>query len=663
MKCAAVQHLPESEVKNAMQLQRPQLVALAGWPGSFVASLADSAKDPAVWGVGYSGYSRLLADLDDGILPKDGLLVVVRPGLTSGGMDFARFSALLHSRHGVHAVEGPDEVTLSWLADIDSVLASTPVPPAWPEGVPASSGQDAIAAEGPAGTAIPAQGLPPLPPPPPFAATLPSSPPTGRPDEEGNVEEGFDGGGGATWAPPVGNPRPQGQQAQPGSGEQVPPEAGATQGSPLYQELGRFEQLFNDLADQGQARPVAPNGPAGASNGLLVSEVIGTSEPGPSQARFEPDAQPTSLPPGAALPPLPPPPPPFVSPRGLEGLVQEQPRPQAASQEPDALGRASQSELATSAPTRPAATPVRPLAFAEGQSAETGLARVIACWAAKGGVGKTTLALNLAAFIAKRSARRVIVVDWNLVSGNIRTRVGAAGKVPTVQQLLESPNGVSVEAVESVLWRDPECGLRALFAPVRPDIGAHGVPIPVAREILAACRQLADVVVLDCHEGLADPLGVQVAIPVAGSSESRGGVVVVTDNERSAVVTLAGSLRSLTIQRGVVVVNQQVNDAGVADAQIAELTAPLPLVASLPDARKEHVGLASTGRYAIDDPGEVGQVMRTAVTAVIGTLAPDLLQADEPVVTAKQAKQGFFSKLVAEDPVLRRIANRRSSRK
>jgi hypothetical protein len=107
--------------------------------------------------------------------------------------------------------------------------------------------------------------------------------------------------------------------------------------------------------------------------------------------------------------------------------------------------------------------------------------------------------------------------------------------------------------------------------------------------------------------------------------------------------------------RTCLVLNQKVDKAGVAEAQIRTVFEPLPLVASLADNRGRYTGLASNGAYIVDDEGPVGDAMRSAMDSVIQAICPEVSGDADASSSQPGRKAGFFRRLAEDDPILRRL--------
>lgn len=131
----------------------------------------------------------------------------------------------------------------------------------------------------------------------------------------------------------------------------------------------------------------------------------------------------------------------------------------------------------------------------------SGRPRILAFVSPKGGVGKTTIALNVAVSIA-RQGRRVIVVDADL-NGDIMSSVAARDRVHVgAHELLETkqlPEDALIQTVIPELRLLPSCGPDLPYTAFEPkDRRAQW------KRLLGLCAQKAEVVIVDTPAGMFD---------------------------------------------------------------------------------------------------------------------------------------------------------------
>ncbi|MHB8959989.1 MAG: response regulator [Candidatus Limnocylindrales bacterium] len=126
------------------------------------------------------------------------------------------------------------------------------------------------------------------------------------------------------------------------------------------------------------------------------------------------------------------------------------------------------------------------------ESDASGGARMITIFAPKGGVGKTTLAFNLAVAIGQ-SGIRTVLIDGSLQFGDMRALLKVPMDAPS---LLDLPTDRIQESdLEDVLWRDPS-GIDILLAPPRVEL-AEMVTVRDLEKTLSLLRRVYQVVIVD----------------------------------------------------------------------------------------------------------------------------------------------------------------------
>jgi Flp pilus assembly CpaE family ATPase len=129
-----------------------------------------------------------------------------------------------------------------------------------------------------------------------------------------------------------------------------------------------------------------------------------------------------------------------------------------------------------------------------GRPASAPVGRVVTVFAAKGGCGKTTLAVNLGVVLARDLGRRVCVVDLDLSFGDVAISV-QLDPVRTMVDALPMAGHVDTTGAASLLTHYRP-GLEMLLAPVTPG-DAERIPPSLVGEMLAVLRGMFDYVVVD----------------------------------------------------------------------------------------------------------------------------------------------------------------------
>ncbi|GGB43456.1 hypothetical protein GCM10011492_38060 [Flexivirga endophytica] len=119
---------------------------------------------------------------------------------------------------------------------------------------------------------------------------------------------------------------------------------------------------------------------------------------------------------------------------------------------------------------------------------------VVTVFSAKGGVGKTTVAVNLAAHFATTGAR-TLLVDLDLMFGD----VGISLQLPpttSIMDLVSMTGHLDGQGLASVVQTHEATGLDVLVAPHDP-ADADRVPADLVSELIRLARSTYDYVVLD----------------------------------------------------------------------------------------------------------------------------------------------------------------------
>ena len=119
--------------------------------------------------------------------------------------------------------------------------------------------------------------------------------------------------------------------------------------------------------------------------------------------------------------------------------------------------------------------------------------KVIAVFSPKGGVGTSTLAVNLACALATFK-RRVVIVDGNISFGNVGVFLNISPS-KSMLQLIGDPNGITEAAVRDTLLPHSS-GVKVLLAPLKPE-EADNVHGDHLRGIIAILQKSFDYVVVD----------------------------------------------------------------------------------------------------------------------------------------------------------------------
>jgi pilus assembly protein CpaE len=131
-----------------------------------------------------------------------------------------------------------------------------------------------------------------------------------------------------------------------------------------------------------------------------------------------------------------------------------------------------------------------------GPSGSGELGQVIAVFSPKGGVGRTTVAVNLAVAAATELGRKVVIMDGSFQFGDVGVLLNLNPKGKSIADLIPEIEAGAVDSIDTFLV-DHTAGIRVLLAPPSPEtaemITANGV-----KTVLDRLRMDHDLVVVDC---------------------------------------------------------------------------------------------------------------------------------------------------------------------
>ncbi len=139
-------------------------------------------------------------------------------------------------------------------------------------------------------------------------------------------------------------------------------------------------------------------------------------------------------------------------------------------------------------------------AAASGEDAEPG--RVVAVFGPKGGVGRTTLAVNFAVAAATELGQRVCLVDASFQFGDVGVLLNLNPKNKSIADIIPELETGEPESIDTFLINHSS-GIRVLLAPPSPETAELITPI-VAKHMLEALRADHDLVIVDCMSSFND---------------------------------------------------------------------------------------------------------------------------------------------------------------
>ncbi len=121
---------------------------------------------------------------------------------------------------------------------------------------------------------------------------------------------------------------------------------------------------------------------------------------------------------------------------------------------------------------------------------------VLAVFSPKGGVGRTTVAVNLAIAAATDLGKKVVLVDGSFQFGDVGVLLNLNPKNKSIADLLPELEAGEPESLDTFVITH-SAGIRVLLAPPTPETAELITPAAI-RKVLETLRREADVVIVDC---------------------------------------------------------------------------------------------------------------------------------------------------------------------
>lgn len=211
-----------------------------------------------------------------------------------------------------------------------------------------------------------------------------------------------------------------------------------------------------------------------------------------------------------------------------------------------------------------------------GSSADgTGGGRVITVFSAKGGVGKTTLATNLAAYLASTGAR-TLLVDLDVMFGDVAISL-QLNPTATLADAVTMAGHLDPAALESLTMRHEASGLDVMAAPSDP-AQSEGIPGALVTELLRVARAHWTYVVVDTPPNISEH--------VLSAFDVTDLAVLIATLDIPAVKNLRIAINTLDTLGGdqhdrVVVLNRATDKVGLSQAEV-ETALKTPVTHALP---------------------------------------------------------------------------------
>jgi pilus assembly protein CpaE len=122
--------------------------------------------------------------------------------------------------------------------------------------------------------------------------------------------------------------------------------------------------------------------------------------------------------------------------------------------------------------------------------------QVVAIFSPKGGVGRTTLAVNLAVAAATELDKRVVVMDASFQFGDVGVLFNLNPKSNSIADLIPIIEQGEIDSIDTFV-QVHSSGVRVLLAPPSPEM-AETITTAGVKQVLEVLRRNYDLVVVDC---------------------------------------------------------------------------------------------------------------------------------------------------------------------
>jgi pilus assembly protein CpaE len=128
--------------------------------------------------------------------------------------------------------------------------------------------------------------------------------------------------------------------------------------------------------------------------------------------------------------------------------------------------------------------------------------RIVAVFGPKGGVGRTTLAVNLAVAAATELGQKTCLVDASFQFGDVGVLLNLNPKNKSIADLIPELESGEVDSLDTFIINH-SAGIRVLLAPPSPEMAELITPTAIKR-MLESLRGSHDLVVVDCMSSFND---------------------------------------------------------------------------------------------------------------------------------------------------------------
>jgi pilus assembly protein CpaE len=121
---------------------------------------------------------------------------------------------------------------------------------------------------------------------------------------------------------------------------------------------------------------------------------------------------------------------------------------------------------------------------------------IVAIFSPKGGVGRTTVAVNLAVAAASELGKRVVLMDGSFQFGDVGVLLNLNPKSNSIADLVPILEAGEIDSIDTFVV-DHTSGVRVLLAPPTPEM-AETITPTIVKQTLDMLRRGHDLVIVDC---------------------------------------------------------------------------------------------------------------------------------------------------------------------
>ncbi|MBA3236049.1 MAG: response regulator, partial [Chloroflexi bacterium] len=121
---------------------------------------------------------------------------------------------------------------------------------------------------------------------------------------------------------------------------------------------------------------------------------------------------------------------------------------------------------------------------------------VVAVFSPKGGVGRTTVAVNLAVAAATELGKKVVIMDGSFQFGDVGVLLNLNPKGKSIADLIPELDAGELDSLDTFLV-DHSSGIKVLLAPPSPET-AEMITAAAVKRVIEGLRRDHDLVVIDC---------------------------------------------------------------------------------------------------------------------------------------------------------------------